>query len=103
MERTGEPASSLEAKWKRSRQLAEIGNRLGASYPELELALDLETDVLLGPIRTMQDAIAKLDAIRLAFADGARADGADARAVCQTIQWLQMHCGEDEAKRSRAA
>jgi len=103
MERTDEPLASLAAKWSRSRQLVEIGNRLGASYPELELALDLETDVLLGPIHTAEDAIAKLRAIRLAFADGVRTDGADASAVCQTILWLQVQCRKYEAKSSRAA
>jgi len=103
MQRTDDPKTSLAAKWKRSRQLVEIGNRLGASYPELELALDLETDVLIGPIRTTEDAVAKLKAIRLAFLDGVRTDGADARAVCQTILWLQMHSCKDEANRSQAA
>jgi len=103
MERTDTSETSLAAKWKRSRQLVEIGNRLGASYPELELALDLETDVLLGPIRTIEDAIAKLKAIRLAFADGARTDGADASALCQTILWLQAHRCADEPENSRAA
>jgi hypothetical protein len=103
MERADERPASLAAKWNRSRELLEIGNRLGASYPELELALELETDVLLGPIQTIEDAIAKLKAIQLAFADGARTDGADAKAVCQTIRWLRTQIRAGVVKRSRAA
>jgi hypothetical protein len=100
---TDEPPANLAAKWNRSRELAEIGNRLAASYPELELALELETEVLLGEILTIEDALAKLQAIQLVFTDGARTDGADAKAVCQTIRWLRMQVRAGVAKSSRAA
>ena len=103
MELADERPVSLAAKWNRSRELVEIGNRLGASYPELELALELETEVLLGQILTIEDAIAKLNAIRLTFADGARTDGADAKALCQTIHWLHAHRSAEQAEDSRAA
>jgi hypothetical protein len=103
MERADERPASLAAKWNRSRELVAIGNRLGASSPALERASDLETDVLLGPIQTIEDAIAKLKAAQLAFTDGARTDGADAEAVRQTIRWLQMHVWMGAARRSTAA
>ena len=103
LESTDDAPAGLAAKWNRSRELVEIGNRLGASYPELELALQLETEVLLGQIQTIEDVIAKLKAIQLAFADGARTDGADAKAVCQMIGWLQTQARAGAAKSSRAA
>jgi hypothetical protein len=103
LERPDKGQAGLAAKWNRSRDLVEIGNRLGASYPELELAAELETDVLLGDILTIEDVIAKLKAIQLAFTDGARTDGADAKAVSQTILWLQMQIRAGVAKNSKAA
>jgi len=103
LEMIDEAPANLAAKWNRSRELAEIGNRLAASYPELELAMELETEVLLGQILTIEDALAKLQAIQLVFTDGARTDGADAKAVSQTIRWLRMQARTELAKRSKAA
>src|ERR1700678_3140600 len=87
MERTEQTLTSLAAKWKRSRQLVELGNKLGAVYPDWDVAYGLEVDVLLGPISTMEDVVAKLRAIQLAFIDGVRSDGADPKALCQTTRW----------------
>ena len=103
MERTEPPLTSLAAKWKRSRQMVELGNKLGSRYPDWDVAHDLELDVLLGAISTIEDAIAKLRAIQLVFTDGARSDGADAKALCQTIHWLHAHRSAEQAEDSRAA
>jgi hypothetical protein len=103
MERSELPPTSLAAKWKRSRQLVELGNKLGSLYPEWDIAYDLEVDVLLGPISTIEDVVAKLRAIQLAFIDGVRSDGADARALCQTIRWLHALACAEQASDSRAA
>jgi hypothetical protein len=83
--------TSLSAKWDRSRQLIKLGNRDGAAFADWDQAACLEIDVLRGPIRSVDDAVAKLRAIELAFVEGERTDGADAMALRQTIRWLQTH------------
>jgi len=48
--------------------------------------------VLKGQIRSLSDAFAKLSAVELAFTEGERTDGADAKALRQVIRWLQANC-----------
>jgi hypothetical protein len=91
MKRAEQAPTSLSAKWDRSRQLIRKGVRAGPGFPNLNEALDLEIDVLRGPIQSLDDALAKLRAIELAFIEGERTDGADATALHETIQWLQTH------------
>ena len=104
MKKSDQSAASLAAKWDRSRQLLTAWPRSGESCPQWDDAVELEADVLLGPIVTMDDAVAKLKAIQLAFTDGERTDGADAWALRQTIRWLQTQQGAQEVElpRSRA-
>jgi len=78
----------LASKWRRSRQLTQIGNGAGSAYPDWPLVEDLELEVLTGPILSIRDAVAKLSAVALAFIDGPRGDEADAVALEQTIRWL---------------
>jgi hypothetical protein len=86
--RTKKETASLAAKWNRSREMARAGNDAGAGYSDWDRVLDLEVDVLVGPIRSLDDALAKLRAIELSFLEGERTDGADVTALRQTIRWL---------------
>ena len=89
MKRMISEADSLVGKWIRSRQIFQRGNHGKACQAEIDQAFDLEVDVLTGPIQSVDDAVAKLKAIELAFVEGERTDGADATALRQTIQWLE--------------
>ncbi|HEY1750584.1 MAG TPA: hypothetical protein VGG29_04940 [Caulobacteraceae bacterium] len=86
----GEP-NSLAGKWDRSRELIRLGNQLGERFPLWDDAQALECAVLKGSIRTLDDAVAKLEAVHLTFSDGERADGADERALRQVIAWLSAY------------
>ena len=82
--------ASLSEKWEQSRQMVRRG-----SEADVERVMDLEVDVLTGPIHSLDDALAKLKAIELSFVEGERSDGADASALRQTIRWLRAqakHC-----------
>lgn len=103
MKKSDRSAVSLAAKWDRSRQLMTAWPRPGESSPQWDDATDLEADVLRGPIETMDDVVAKLKAIQLAFTDGERTDGADAWALRQTIRWLQAQQGAQEAESPRSS
>jgi hypothetical protein len=103
VKKTDQSALSLAAKWDRSRQLMTAGAQSGESRPQWEDAVDLEADVLRGPIVTMEDVVAKLKAIQLAFTDGERTDGADAWALRQTIRWLQTQHGAQEVETPRSS
>jgi hypothetical protein len=83
--------TSLAAKWGRSRELVSLGAQLGARFPMWNDAAELECAVLKGPIRSLDDAVAKLAAVRLSFTDGERVDGADEQALRQVIAWLDAH------------
>ena len=83
--------ASLAAKWVRSREMIKIGNRAGPGYAEWDRVIDLEGDILKGPIQSLDDALAKLRAIELSFVEGERTDGADVTALRQTIRWLRSH------------
>jgi hypothetical protein len=89
--RTKKEAAGLAAMWNRSREMARAGNDAGAGYSDWDRMLDLEADVLTGPIRSLDDALAKLKAIELSFLEGERTDGADVTALRQTIRWLSTH------------
>ena len=87
---------SVAAKWDRSRQLS--AHAIEASDPANDIALDLEIDVLTAPILSLDDAVAKLKAVGLAFIEGERTDGADADALNQTIRWLEAHGAQSEKR-----
>jgi hypothetical protein len=91
MNRSKQAATSLSEKWDRSRQLLRQGARVGHDFHEWDEAFDLERDVQRGRIQSLEDAVAKLRAIELAFVEGERTDGADATALRQTIRWLLSH------------
>ena len=103
MERISEQSKGLEAKWLRSRELLEIGNRAGDGFADWEEIGGLERDILLGPIKTIDDARAKLKAIYLSFDDGLRSDGADAAALGQIIRWLGANSRSGEIIGAEAA
>lgn len=91
-EATPEPATDLSAKWGELRRLAVRSPATGDDRL-LDREIDLETAILTGPIRSHDDAIAKLRAIAFALAGGGRTDNADADALQQTIHWLEAHRG----------
>jgi hypothetical protein len=93
--------TGLTAKWKQSRRLIRL--RLPGQELDRDEAADLEADVLRGRIRSMDDVLAKLRAIELAFVDGERTDGADKLALRQTIRWLKTQHAEGRVRSGRAA
>jgi hypothetical protein len=76
------------------------GNRSSETFPDWDDVLELEVDVLMGPIQTLDDAIAKLKAIELSFIEGERTDGADMLALRQTIRWLRAQGHGSDPERS---
>lgn len=82
---------SISDKWSLSRQLLKLNLECDELASERDQVLDLEESVLKGPIRSLDDAVAKLHAIELTFTDGERSDGADATALRQTIRWLRSN------------
>jgi hypothetical protein len=55
---------------------------------DVEEILALENRVLLGPVRSAADAIAKLRAVEMSLADGGRSDGVDQQALVLVVRWL---------------
>jgi hypothetical protein len=91
MPRTQPSGNSLAAKWDRSRELIKLNPSSEDDPPEWNHVFDLESDVLRGPIHSLEDVVAKLRAIALAFDEGERTDGADASALRQAIDWLETN------------
>jgi hypothetical protein len=91
-EATPEQVSDLAAKWGELQRLVEAA-RGPDDDPWLDREIGLETAILSGPIRSQDDAIAKLRAIAFALAGGGRTDNADLDALAQTIRWLEAHRG----------
>jgi hypothetical protein len=88
MQRSAIPPS-ISARWSLSRELLQSSPE--GDETETERVSNLESGVLRDPIRTFDDAVAKLSAIELAFIDGERTDGADATALRETIAWLKTN------------
>lgn len=52
-------------------------------------AIAIETTILQRPIQSVEDVMAKLLTVRLAFHEGPRADGAEIGALAQILEWLE--------------
>ena len=92
-----EDAAGLAAQWRELGRLAEAAGAFGVEDdPILDRVIALETAILTGPIRSQDDALAKLRAVALCLAAGGRTDNADVRALDATILWLE-HRGDRTA------
>jgi hypothetical protein len=84
---------TLSALWIKSRVLHEAcvhanEDEDGCDGDACDEAIAIETTILQRPIQSVEDVMAKLRTVQLAFHEGPRADGAENGALEQILKWL---------------
>ena len=83
----------LAGYWDRACDISEHA----ASEADIDVLTRLESQVLLGAIRSPEDAVAKLRAVELTFIEGERSDGSDRVALEMITDWV-LRAGWSDAR-----
>jgi hypothetical protein len=87
---------NLASYWDRACEISYCAS----SEADIDLLTRLESRVLLGPIRSPEDAVAKLRAVELIFIEGERSDGSDRVALEMIADWV-LRAGWSDARPTR--